>query len=141
MAIVAAGANLYARLNLQDGSAGFPVWRSGDGGRSWTKPSAPLPFLVHSFVQLGKGNAGAPGGYVYALERRSTGIDLLRVPAASTQSSSAYEYSAERRRHRLGAPADRWPKRSLPTCRSSAPKHHLCARPRPLPAGSGPFAG
>ena len=92
MAIVAAGSQLYTRFNPQDGSSGFPVWRSGDGGRTWTKPTAPLSFLINSFVQFGRANSGAPGGYVYALENRTTGIFLVRAPAASVQTNSAYQY-------------------------------------------------
>lgn len=92
MAIVAAGDRLYTRVNKQDGSTGFPVWRSEDGGRSWSKPAAPLTFLIDSFVQFGRANAGAPGGLVYALENRTTGIFLLRAPADSVQVNSAYEY-------------------------------------------------
>ena len=92
MAMVAAGSQLYTRFNPQDGSSGFPVWRSGDGGRTWTKPSAPLSFLIDSFVQFGRANSGAPGGYVYALENRTTGIFLVRAPAASVQTNSAYQY-------------------------------------------------
>ena len=93
MALVAAGSNLHARLNLQDRSVGFPVWRSGDGGRTWAKPDAALPFLINSFVQFGKGNAGAPQGL-----RVRAGATLDRhQPAArgareAAQSSAAYEY-------------------------------------------------
>ena len=93
MALLAAGDLLYARMAPQSTGSGYPIWRSSDGGRSWAKPAASLPFLIDAFVQFGKGNAGAPGGYVYALERRgSTAIHLLRVAPGSAQTSAAYEY-------------------------------------------------
>ena len=43
-------------------------------------------------MQFGRANSGAPGGYVYALENRTTGIFLVRAPAASVQTNSAYQY-------------------------------------------------
>lgn len=92
MALIDAGGVLYTRFNPQDGRAGFPVWKSTDGGQTWSKPAAALPFLIDSFVQFGQGNAGAPDGYVYALENRGTAINLLRVPAGSVQTSAAYQY-------------------------------------------------
>ena len=92
MAIVAAGSQLYTRFNPQDGSSGFFGLalrrRRADLGQA----PAPLSFLIASFVQFGRANSGAPGGYVYALEKRATGIFLVRAPAASVQTNSAYEY-------------------------------------------------
>ena len=93
MAMVAAGSQLYARIGPQGTAPGYPVWRSGDGGRSWTKPQASLPFLIESFVQFGKGNESAPGGWIYALERRGdTAVHLLRSPSGGVQSAAAFEY-------------------------------------------------
>ena len=125
MALVAAGSNLYARLNLQNGSAGYPVWRSPNGGITWKKPQAPLPFLINSFVQHGRGNAGAPGGYVYALQRFSIGINLLRVPAGSVPVEGAYEYFS-------GTAAQPSWSRNGPTPGPSSPTQPvLCARASP----------
>ena len=92
MAILAVGSQQYARVNLQSTGTGYWVWKSGDGGVTWGKPLQPLSFQIASFVQFGKGNIGAPGGYVYALEERATAINLVRVPAGSVQVDSAYEY-------------------------------------------------
>ena len=93
MALLSAGDQIYARILSQGTASGYPVWRSSDGGRSWSKPAAALPFSINSFVQFGKSNAGAPGGYAFALERRGgTAIHPLRVPPGSAQSGSAYEY-------------------------------------------------
>jgi hypothetical protein len=92
MALLATGSGLFARFGPQGTSAGFPIWKSTNNGRTWTKPASPLPFLIDAFVQFGRGNGGAPGGYVYALQNRTTAIHLLRVPAGNAQSPSAYEY-------------------------------------------------
>ncbi len=92
MAMVATGAAIYATVNLQNGIYRYPVWKSLDGGQSWTQPTSAPDMLLDSFVQVGRGNAGAPGGYVYALEPSSTQIRLLRVPAASVDNVGAYQY-------------------------------------------------
>ncbi|MFL5338383.1 MAG: Ig-like domain-containing protein [Geminicoccaceae bacterium] len=92
MALIAAPDALYARVNLQDGSAGYPIWKSTDGGSTWTKPASPLLFFLDTFLQYGRGNAGAPGDYVYGLDPWETEIRLVRVRADSVQSSDAYEY-------------------------------------------------
>ena len=92
MSLVGTGAALFATVNLQNGVFRYPVWKSVDGGRNWTRPTTAPDFLIDSFVQFGRGNAGAPGGYVYALEPSSTQIRLLRVPAASVDNLGAYQY-------------------------------------------------
>jgi hypothetical protein len=92
MTLIAAPDALYARVNLQDGSAGYPIWKSADGGSTWTTPASPLPFFLDTFLQYGRGNAGAPGDYVYGLEPWETEIRLVRVRADSVQSNDAYEY-------------------------------------------------
>ena len=92
MALLAAGNGLFARFGPQGTVSGFPIWKSTNGGRTWNKPATALPFLIDAFVQFGRGNAGAPGGYAYALETRTTAIHLLRVPTDSAQSPGAYEY-------------------------------------------------
>jgi hypothetical protein len=91
MTLLAAGSNLYAVLALQSAGSGYPVWRSTDGGKLWLKPSWSFSFFPEAFVQFGQANAGA-GGYAYLLDARGTSIHLMRVPAASAQTSSAYEY-------------------------------------------------
>jgi hypothetical protein len=92
MAMLAAGGSLYAALALQDAGTGYPLWRSNDGGRLWQKPSWSFPSMLEAFVQFGQANAGAPGGYAYLLDARTTAVHLLRVPPASAQTKSAYEY-------------------------------------------------
>jgi hypothetical protein len=94
MAMLAAGGNLYAVLAMQNAGTGYPVWRSTDGGRLWQKPSWSFPSLLEAFVQFGQANAGAPGGYAYLLDARTTSVHLMRVPQASAQTRSAYEYFA-----------------------------------------------
>ena len=92
MALIATTDTIYARFILQDGSAGYPIWKSTDGGSSWTLPASPLPFYIDTFVQIGRGNAGAAGDYVYALQPSETEIRLLRVRPDSVQWSDAYEF-------------------------------------------------
>jgi Domain of unknown function (DUF4185) len=92
MSLLGVGDQLYARVNLQSTGTGFPVWNSGDGGRNWNNRVEHFSFPIASFVQLGRGNAGAPEGYVYALESRTTSIVLLRVRPERVQTSSAYQY-------------------------------------------------
>ena len=143
MALLAAGDLLYARMAPQSTGSGYPIWRSSDGGRSWAKPAASLPFLIDAFVQFGKGNAGAPGGYVYALERRgSTAIHLLRVAPGSAQTSAAYEYFSG------SATSPAWTRNRSSSraylhrpCRRDTTQHHLRPRPWPLPLGRRPREG
>jgi hypothetical protein len=93
MTLLAAGSNLYAVMAMEGAGVGYPVWRSTDGGRLWQKPTWSFPSLVEAFVQFGRANAGAPGGYAYLLDARGgTEIHLMRVPAGSAQTQSAYEY-------------------------------------------------
>ena len=92
MTLLAAGSNLYAVMAMEGAGVGYPVWRSTDGGRLWQKPSWSFPSLVEAFVQFGRANAGAPGGYAYLLDARETEIHLMRVPAGNAQTQSAYEY-------------------------------------------------
>ena len=92
MTLLAAGSNLYAVMAMEGAGAGYPVWLSTDGGRLWQKPSWAFPSLVEAFVQFGRANAGAPGGYAYLLDARETEIHLMRVPVGSAQTQSAYEY-------------------------------------------------
>jgi hypothetical protein len=92
MAMLAAGGNLYAVLSTQGAGSGFPVWRSTDGGRVWQKPNWSLSSMPEAFVQFGRANAGAPDGHAYLLDARGTSIHLMRVPAASAQTRSAYQY-------------------------------------------------
>jgi hypothetical protein len=94
MTLLAAGGNLYAVLALEGAGSGFPVWRSTDGGRLWLKPTWSFPSFLEAFVQFGRANAGAPGGHAYLLDARTTSVHLMRVPQASAQTRSAYEYFA-----------------------------------------------
>ena len=124
--MLAAGGTLLARMAPQSTGSGYPIWRSGDGGRSWAKPAAPLSFLIDGFVQFGKGNAGAPGGYVYALERRgTTTIHLLRAPPGSAQSTRPTSTSAGRRPRPPGPGTGRLAGRVHRPGRRRTAQHHL----------------
>ena len=95
MSIVAVGSTLYASLYPQGDSTGHPIFKSTNGGTSWSPPSAPNGFAIHGFVQVGKGNEGALGGYVYGLVGGWSGlttVKLVRVPASSVQNPSAYHW-------------------------------------------------
>ena len=92
MAMVGTSAATYAVVNLQNGGYPYPIWKSTDGGRNWAQSASTPSILLDSFVQVGRANAGAPGGYVYALEPSTTQIRLLRVPAASVDNFGAYQY-------------------------------------------------
>ena len=95
MSIVAVGSTLYASLYPQGDSTGHPILKSTNGGTSWSPPSAPNGFAIHGFVQVGKGNEGALGGYVYGLVGGWSGlttVKLVRVPASSVQNPSAYQW-------------------------------------------------
>ena len=92
MALIATDDTLFTRFNPQDDSTRYPLLKSVDGGATWTQPGAPFPFLLDSFVQFGRGNAGAPGGYIYALEPWTTEIRLVRVAKEQAHNGDAYEY-------------------------------------------------
>ena len=90
MALGAAGSTLFASMGQQS-TSGSPIARSTDGGRSWVKGWSPT-WQVVNFVNFGRGNAGAPGGYVYVIDYSSTAVKLTRFPADKWNVSSAYQY-------------------------------------------------
>jgi hypothetical protein len=94
MALVATPGSLWAAMASQPLASfrGFPVWRSTNGGRTWTASGTPLSFMPDSFVQFGRGNAGAPGGYVYLLDSGGTTTWLIRAPASSVANPATHEY-------------------------------------------------
>lgn len=82
--------------------------RSTDGGASWALQSlivteAPSAFVFNNFIEYGKDNAGAPGGFVYALGKLLTkaaadgsfdtapGNYLVRIPQGSIGTLSMYQ--------------------------------------------------
>ena len=67
MALLATGDGLFARFGPQGTVTGFPIWKSSNDGRTWSKPASPLRLLFDAFMQFGRGNAGAPGAYARAL--------------------------------------------------------------------------
>ena len=99
--LLATGRALYAIAYLQS-SKRLAIWRSGDGGRSWFKPSWTFPdsgLLPDTFVQYGAGNAGAPGGYAYLTAVRPRpalprAIYLMRAPVGGLEDPGAYRYLA-----------------------------------------------
>lgn len=81
--------------------------RSTDGGVSWSLQALTITegtgaFLFNNFIEYGKDNAGAPGGFVYALGVKFTNLGddgfntapgnyLVRIPAGSIGTLSAYQ--------------------------------------------------
>jgi hypothetical protein len=93
MALGAAGSVLFGRMGQQSKAAPYPIARSTDGGRSWQKPGWSPVFATTAFVQFGKGNEGAPDGYVYVISvTNGTTVQLTRFPPAKWNVSSAYQY-------------------------------------------------
>lgn len=92
LSLLAAGSSLYAIVDLQRTGDGFPIWRSGDGGRTWSKPGWAFSNWVESFVQYGKAKLDAPGGFAFLLDARGTEIHLLRAPQDRLQDRSAYQW-------------------------------------------------
>jgi hypothetical protein len=93
MALGAAGSVLFGRMGQQSKAAPYPIVRSTDGGRSWQKPGWSPVFATTAFVQFGKGNEGAPDGYVYLISvTNGTTVQLTRFPPAKWNVSSAYQY-------------------------------------------------
>lgn len=83
------------------------VVRSADHGRTWTWPAEPLftdrVFTTVMFLDLGRSNGGSPWVFAYGIDgnwRTSftrivpdpTALFLARVPAASVQDRSAWEF-------------------------------------------------
>jgi hypothetical protein len=89
--LVSSGANLHAALNPQGTASGWPILRSTDGGRSWIRGFSPT-WLAAAFVNFGRGNAGAPGGYLYFLEHAGGSIRLGRVAPAQWNVPTAYQW-------------------------------------------------
>jgi Domain of unknown function (DUF4185) len=87
----AAGGDLYATMNPQGTTSGYPILRSTDGGKTWTRGWSPS-WLAESFVSFGRGNAGAPGGYLYLLDAGSTAVKLGRVPPDKWNVGTAYQW-------------------------------------------------
>jgi hypothetical protein len=91
MALGAAGSSLFAVVAPQGTASGYPIMRSTDGGRSWATGWSPS-WMAESFVNLGRGNAGAPDGYVYLVDAGTTAVKLIRFPADRWADSAAYQY-------------------------------------------------
>src|SRR3954470_3390118 len=90
MALGAAGSVLFGRMGQQSQEAPYPIVRSTDGGRSWQKPGWSPVFATAAFVQFGKGNEGAPDGYVYVISvTNGTTVQLTRFPPDKWNVSSA----------------------------------------------------
>jgi len=110
--ILAIGADLYMWVSPGSGPAGYAdqrLWKSVDGGKSWSKASwsfAKSDGLINpTFLQRGKGYAGAPDNYVYvyanhvkdssALTIQKPGeIALLRVDKSKLMTRTAYQFYA-----------------------------------------------
>ena len=96
ISLVGVGNTLYARLTpyarpdpANDNAQ--RILKSIDGGKSWSNPpKAGNRRLI--FAQFGAGNAGAPGGFVYALEVLGTSVHLRRTTPANVQSEASYEF-------------------------------------------------
>ena len=56
-----------------------------------------------NFVNFGRGNAGAPGGYVYLIDYSSTAVKLTRFSADKWSVSSAYQIIAGIVRKKYGS--------------------------------------
>jgi hypothetical protein len=89
--LVSAAGNLHAALNPQGTTSGYPILRSTDGGRSWTRGWSPA-WLAESFVNFGRGNAGAPDGYLYFLQRTDGALHLGRVRPSEWNVGTAYRW-------------------------------------------------
>jgi hypothetical protein len=92
MSVVGVGSVLYGRMLPQSKSTAKSrgIIKSVDGGHTWTADPVPGERRL-IFAQFGAGNAGAPGGYVYAIEVIGTSVHLRRVVATKVQDEAAYE--------------------------------------------------
>src|SRR3954447_784266 len=94
MALGAAGTTLYGRFAAQpSGSiASLEIKRSTDEGMTWQPGWSPV-FATSAFVQFGKGNEGAPDGYVYLISvTNGNSVQLTRFLPAKWNVGTAYEY-------------------------------------------------
>jgi hypothetical protein len=94
MALGAAGTTLFGRFAAQQSGsiASFEIKRSTDGGMTW-QPGWSPGFVTSAFVQFGKGNEGAPDGYVYLISvTDGNAVQLTRFPPAKWNVGRAYEY-------------------------------------------------
>jgi hypothetical protein len=89
--LVSAAGHLHAALNPQGSTSGHPILRSTDGGRSWTRGWSPT-WLADSFVNVGRGNAGAPDGHLYFLHRSGGALHLGRVQPSAWNVGTAYQW-------------------------------------------------
>jgi hypothetical protein len=90
-ALGAVGGDLYATMNPQGTTSGYPILRSADGGRSWTRGFSPS-WLAESFVNFGRGNEGAPDDYLYLLDAGTTAVKLGRVRPEQWNVGTAYQW-------------------------------------------------
>ena len=67
------------------------IWRSGDGGKSWTAPGRNMSYTPDAFIQFGQGATG-PGGFAYMLNGSGSTTLLIRAPAASVANPATHEY-------------------------------------------------
>jgi hypothetical protein len=84
------GASLYTQRAPQGSMTGSPLMRSVDGGKTWVQ--GPSFTFFEAYVNFGRGNEGAPGGYLYVLDDVGTSLRLGRVPPAQWNVSTAYQW-------------------------------------------------
>jgi hypothetical protein len=84
------GTSLYAQRAPQGSTTGSPLLRSADGGKTWTQ--GPSFTLFEAYVNFGRGNAGAPGGYLYVVDDVGTSLRLGRVAPAQWNVPTAYQW-------------------------------------------------
>ncbi len=95
MAMGSAGNYLFASLSHQD-PTGIPnrtwlIMRSGDNGKTWQK-GFEASWSTTAYVNFGKGNEGAPEGYLYFITSGFTDVRLGRVLPAKWNDKAAYQW-------------------------------------------------
>ncbi len=93
MALGAAGKYLYAFRTAQLADNNYhTVLRSDDYGKTWVKGFDTRDLYISNYVNIGMGNAGAPGGYLYFIFGYNGAIRLGRVNPANWNVRSAYQW-------------------------------------------------
>ena len=112
-----AGAGRLARAN-------HAIWRSSDGGKSWTPPGGNMSYTPDAFIQFGQGATG-PGGFAYMLDGGGSTTLLIRAPAATVATMRPTSTSAERRPRPPGRKTDCRKVHLHRSSRRAAPEHDL----------------
>ena len=87
-----AGTYLFTQfVPQQSTTTGWPVMRSADGGKTWSQGFS-ASSVFEAYVNFGRGNDGAPGGYLYIVDDVGTSLKLGRVPPAQWNVPTAYQW-------------------------------------------------